>query len=374
MKRIAGPLFGVLVLGLSACDWITGLDGPRTGERVLVLGGGSAPMGAFIVDAGLQRVVERDVAPSGHLHRTSPDGSLLYYVAGGELRVVDLATMEVVRRVTREDVAGPLGSPALSAPWTLSPDGSRLFFGKWTNPAGEDVGVGVVDARTFETVNVIEGLDVGRHGWNVMIPVPPSERYPDGAVVAAIAPTPAIAELTLAILDPEDGEVLDIHDLGALEFTMALSLTPHPAGTAVFVNRPGYAFRVELADGSVSRQVDTPGFASLALAPDSTRLYRLRGDQHTRWAIDVLDLDLNTLHSIDLSRHRIDGDRPRLQTLSFGADGRTLYVVAAGHAQHWPWWDPPQRGHLLVVDIEARRLRASIPLGVENPGPPVTLR
>jgi hypothetical protein len=312
----------------------------------------------------------------------SPDGSTVYFTARDlfpdrALHALDLRTLDLVRTRSIAELLGSeltqeivdTGGEAI----TVSPDGSTIFIAGWRSDQGE-LGVGMVDAETFQETGFIGPLRVRRHG---LATLPASQDRPQGAVLALGRRVHSMdsSTLSLFVIDPGTGAIVDSLT-GPAPDTSAYQLVPAADGRHVYLNGVFSLARYDLDARMLRERVDLPTLGWLTLAPDGQELYRT--DQKVNLTtpgegrVFIFGPALDSRAPVDLSSYEQDGSPPVTLSAAQSRDGEHLYVVTGtgsfGHGR------PYQPGRLFVVRLADRSVERVVDLDSWNVGPPIVLR
>lgn len=370
-------LFGILLL--ASCD--SSPTRPSDATETVVLFGSEA--GEILV---LQPQVPDPVGGADRIamprHRDafalSPDRSTVYFTAFNKLpdrtlHAFDTRTRTVTRSRPIADILGIDDTQAIvdtgGEAIVVSPDGSTLFIAGWRSDRG-DLGVGLVNAETFEPTGFIGPLSVRGDG---LAALPPAPDRPNGAVLAlGRRPRPSDPSgLSLFVIDPETGAVVDSL-AGVTKDTAAYQLVAAADGRHVYLNGAGSLVRYDLEARTPRERVELPTHGSLSLAPDGQELYRTvnGADANASWngKVFVFSPTLADRNVVDLSDHTQGGFPPMTLSAETSYEHPHLYVVTGtasfGHG------GPYQPGRLFIVNLADRGVERVIELNSWNVGPP----
>ncbi|HEX7051407.1 MAG TPA: hypothetical protein VF188_14465 [Longimicrobiales bacterium] len=311
----------------------------------------------------------------------SPDGATVYFTAfetlpERKLHAFDLRRLDMVRARAIADILGTddtqdvvdSGGQAI----TVSPDGTTLFIAGWRSGEGA-LGIGVVDARSFELVGFVGPLRVRAYG---LATLSPGAGRPEGAVLA-LGRRPGRtdpSDVYLFVIDPERQEVIDSM-AGVVADTSAYQVVPAADGRHVYLSGSYSLTRYDLEARALREHVRLPTLGWLTLARDGHELYRSdkRVDPYIpgEGRVFVFGPDLDEREPVDLSGYPEAGSPPIVLSAASSRDGEFLYVVTG--TASFERSPPYQPARLFVVRLADRAVERVIQLGSWNVGPPIVV-
>jgi hypothetical protein len=307
----------------------------------------------------------------------APDRATLYLVAfdsytDRELIALDMRALAITRRLPLAQLEEKSHLQNLSLRGdqaiAVSADGTRLVIHGARNGIR---GLAILDARTGIPLEWIDSLSVSPHGI-VTLPATPSS--PSGAF--AIVATRTHAESNTGYLFIVDALTFTVRDSASLGPTTSApsgglgQAVASPDGRRVYVSTSDRLLAYDIVGQQITASTPLPSRGHLTISPSGTTLYLTDPGDGRNYPgsglIYVFGPLLEPRTPIVLPRVKDDIEETTTWA-AVGRDDRTLYV-SAGVPRVGPLF-PGASARLLVIDLETRRITASIPLSKEGPGP-----